>query len=431
MKKTLTVVSLGCAKNLVDMEYMVGSLLDDGYEMSTDEEAGDMVLVNTCAFLESARAESMEEISRWIEKKRNGSVGHVIVTGCLADKYKDMIKQKINDVDRVVPLRENRNISSIAGEILGTKPARTQSKKRVLLTRPHTAYLKLSDGCDNRCSYCTIPDIRGNFRSRPYEEILDEAAGLEKLGTREICLISQDTALYGNDLYGELRLPALLSELSQFGGFRWIRLLYCHPAHISPELIETIAEQPKVVPYLDIPIQHISTKILKAMNRRIDRKELKSLFKRIRDAIPGLKLRTTVMVGFPGETKYDFEDLLTWLSYMRFERLGAFAYSREEDTSAYHLTPQVPENIKEQRLKRVLNNQATISRWFNQTLMGKRIEVLVDIGGEHPVGRTPWDVPEEDGVVHLYGSPVKEGTFVEVEVTGCGNYDLEARIIKN
>ena len=429
MKKTVTVVSLGCAKNLVDMEYMVGSLLNDGYEMSSDEETGDVVLVNTCAFLESARKESLDEIDRWIEKKRSGAVGHIVVTGCLAERCGEKLKKEIKEVDQFVPLHGNRHIARIVGETLGLKPERIQDKRRVLLTRPHTAYLKLSDGCDNRCSYCTIPQIRGGFQSRSYEEVLDEAAGLEKVGVREICLISQDTARYGEDLYGEVKLPELLGDLSQFDGFRWIRLLYCHPAHVSTKLIEAFDELPKVVPYLDIPVQHISAKILKAMNRQIDRKGIKSLIKHIRDTVPGIKLRTTVIVGFPGETEDDFEDLLDWLSGMQFERLGAFAYSREKDTPAYHLTPQVPEDIKRQRLMRVLNMQVAVSRWLNQTLIRNRIEVLVDVGGAHPIGRTPWDAPEEDGVVYLHGAPVKEGTFVEAEVTGYTDYDLEARVV--
>ena len=427
-KKKVIVVSLGCAKNLVDLEYMVGSLLRNGYELS-NSDSGDIVIINTCGFIQNARDESLDEIHFWVDRKKAGNVAHIVVTGCLSERYHEKLSLNISDVDRFLPLERNKDIARICDEILDQDHVFSTDRKRILLTRPHVSYLKLSDGCDNRCSYCAIPLIRGHYRSRKYDDIMEEALSLARIGVKELCFISQDTARYGEDLYGKVRLSELLHDVTSKGTFKWLRLLYCHPAHLLDDIIRAVAELDTVVPYLDVPVQHISDRILTLMNRKINRMNIEGLFRKIRHRIPDIKLRTTVMVGFPGETQEEFEELLEWVRETRFERLGAFSWSPEEGTPAYDFESWVPDEIKKERLKKVMETQAEIIRDFNESLVGKRFQVLVDIGGDTPVGRTQWDAPEEDCSVFLYGKSIEEGSLVTAEVTGYKDYDLEARIV--
>jgi len=438
--------SLGCPKNFVDTEVICGKLREKGYQISEKIDNSDIVIINTCSFIRDAVEESIEEILNLVKLKKEGKVKHVIVTGCLPQRYKDdNLYRELPEVDAFLGVGDLLEIDNIIKRVLqGEQIIKVSSKSdflydyttpRTILTPKHYAYIKISEGCQNNCSYCLIPKIRGNHRSRKIEDIIEEVKGLsEKQNLSEIILIGQDTTLYGIDLYGKYKLAELLKKLSllELNNLRWIRLLYTHPTHYNDELIEVIANYPKICPYLDLPLQHISDKILKRMNRPIKKRNVISLINKLRDRILNLTLRTTFIVGFPGETDKDFEELLDFVKEFRFERLGAFVFSREEGTPAYNFPQQIPMRIKKERLKELMLTQQSISEEINNSYLGKEIEVLIDEikSGKTKIviGRTRADAPEIDGKVVLRTDRAQVGKFVKVKVTEASEYDLVGEI---
>ena len=440
--------SLGCPKNFVDTEVICGKLREKGYQISEKIDHSDIVIINTCSFIRDAVEESIEEILNLIKLKKEGKIKHIIVTGCLPQRYKDdNLKQEFPEVDAFLGVGDLLEIDNIIKSVLQSeqiykvcpepKFLYNHNTPRTILTPQHYAYIKISEGCQNNCSYCLIPQIRGNHRSRKMEDIIEEVKMIsEKQNLSEIILIGQDTTLYGIDLYGEYKLAELLKKLSllELNNLKWIRLLYTHPAHYNDELIEVIANYPKICPYLDLPLQHISDKILKRMNRPVKKNYVISLINKLRDRISNLTLRTTFMVGFPGETNQDFEELLSFVKNFRFERLGAFIFSREEGTPAYDFPQQIPMRIKKERLKKLMLTQQSISKEINSFHMGKEIEVLIDeIKSGRPkiaIGRTKGDAPEIDGKVVIRGDKTKVGKFIKVKVIEASEYDLAGEISK-
>jgi len=435
--------SLGCPKNLVDTEVICGNLLKKGHSISEKIENSDIAIINTCSFIKDAVEESIEEILNLVKLKNEGKIKHIIVTGCLPQRYiKDKINEELPEIDAFLGVSELSEINRVIEIILenkkvcmvGETPNYLYSYKtpRILLTPGHYAYIKISEGCDNRCNYCMIPTLRGNYRSRKMEDIIEEVKRLsENRLLREIILIAQDTTLYGYDIYGKYKLAELLKKLSllKIENLKWIRILYTHPAHYFDELIEVMANYPKICPYLDIPIQHINDKILKKMNRKISKKEIKTIINESRKNIPGLALRTTLMVGFPGETEKDFEELLDYIKEVKFEKLGAFTYSREKGTPAYHFSHQVPKKVKKQRLETLMLAQQKISKENNLSFLGQIKEVLVDElclkdGRPTAVGRTITDAPEIDGKVFVYTDKARLGEFIKTKITDASEYDL-------
>jgi len=434
--------SLGCPKNFVDSEVICGKLRENGYQISKKIENSDIVIINTCSFIRDAVEESIEEILNLVKLKEEGKIKHIIVTGCLPQRYKDdNLNLELPEVDAFLGVGNLLDIDSVIKRVLAgeqvykvcPEPKFLYNHKtpRTILTPRHYAYIKISEGCQNNCSYCLIPQLRGNYRSRKTVDIIDEVKILsEKQDLSEIILIGQDTTLYGIDLYGEYKLAELLKKLSflELNNLKWIRLLYSHPAHYNDELIEVIANSPKICPYLDLPLQHISDKILKRMNRPVKKDYVISLINKLRDRIPNLTLRTTFMVGFPGETDKDFEELLSFVEEFRFERLGVFTFSREEGTPAYDFPQQIPMRVKKERLKRLMLAQQTISKENNNHYLGKEIDVLVDeieLGKPNiSIGRTQADAPEIDEKVIIRGNKTQVGKFIKVKVTEALEYDL-------
>ncbi len=441
--------SLGCPKNFVDSEVICGKLREKGYQISEKIDNSDIVIINTCSFIRDAVEESIEEILNLVKLKKEGKIKHIIVTGCLPQRYKDdNLNQELPEVDAFLGVGDLLKIDIVVKNILQGEQIFKISPKpnflydyntpRTILTPQHYAYIKISEGCQNNCSYCLIPQIRGNHRSRKMEDIIEEVKLLsKKQNLSEIILIGQDTTLYGIDLYGEYKLAELLKKLSllELNNLKWIRLLYTHPAHYNDELIEVIANYPKICPYLDLPLQHISDKILKRMNRPIKKRDVISLINKLRDRISNLTLRTTFMVGFPDETDKDFEDLLNFVKKFRFEKLGAFIFSREEGTPAHDFPQQIPMRIKKERLKELMLTQQSISKEINSSYMGKEIEVLIDeIKSGKPkiaIGRTKGDAPEIDGKVVIRGDKTQVGKFIKVKVTDVFEYDLAGEISKS
>ena len=440
--------SLGCPKNFVDTEIICGKLKEKGYQISEKIDNSDIVIINTCSFIRDAVEESIEEILNLVKLKEEGKIKHIIVTGCLPQRYKDdNLNQELPEVDAFLGVENLLDIDNVIKSVLkgeqiykiGPEPKfiYNHNTPRTILTPQHYAYIKISEGCQNNCFYCLIPKLRGTYRSRKVEDIIEEVKMLsEKQNLSEIILIGQDTTLYGIDLYEEYKLAELLKKLSllKLDNLKWIRLLYTHPAHYSDELIEVLAHYPKICPYLDLPLQHISDKILKRMNRPIKKREVILLINKLRDRIPNLTLRTTFIVGFPGETDKDFEELLNFVKEFRFERLGVFVFSREEGTPAYDFPRQIPMPIKKERLKELMLAQQAISKEINSSYLGKEIEVLVDgIKSGKPkiaIGRTIGDAPEIDGKVVIRGDRAKVGKIVKVEVTEALEYDLVGEIRK-
>jgi len=440
--------SLGCPKNLVDTEVICGKLREKGYQISEKIDNSDIVIINTCSFIRDAVEESIEEILNLVKLKKEGKIKHIIVTGCLPQRYKDdNLYQEFPEVDAFLGVGDLLEIDKVIKNILqGEQIYKVSSEPeflynhntpRTILTPKHYVYIKISEGCQNSCSYCLIPQIRGNHRSRKMEDIIEEVKLLsEKQNLSEIILIGQDTTLYGIDLYGEYKLAELLKKLSllELNNLKWIRLLYTHPAHYNDELIEVIASYPKICSYLDLPLQHISDKILKRMNRPIKKSNVISLINKLRDRISNLTLRTTFIVGFPGETDQDFEELLDFVKEFRFERLGAFIFSREEGTPAYDFPQQISMRIKKERLKKLMLTQQSISKEINNAYIGKEIDVLVDeIKPGKPkiaIGRTKGDAPEIDGKVVIRGDKTQVGKFIKVKVTEASEYDLAGVIRK-
>jgi ribosomal protein S12 methylthiotransferase len=431
-------VSLGCPKNTVDAEEILGEIARAGHEIETDPALAEVLIVNTCGFIQSAKEESIEAILEAVGRKTSSLCRSVLVTGCLAQRYGSELAKELPEVDAVIGLgKVDEILQAVNATIAGEKvldvgdpgPWWLKSRGRLLSTAPWTAYLRVADGCDNRCSYCSIPDIRGGFASRPERNILEEATALAEMGVRELNLVAQDVTRYGLDMTGELRLHLLLDKLSEIEGIHWIRLLYCYPTRVSDDLIRVIAENPKVCPYLDVPLQHVSEHILRAMGRAGDKDAYRALFDKIRNACPKAALRTTFIVGFPGETEADIEELTDFVSEVRFDRLGVFKYSREEGTPASKLTGLPSKSAANARFRRLMKVQQGISLETNRALIGSRIEVLIEkINGDIAVGRSYRDAPEIDGIVRITNcGNLQPGCFISAQVTGAEHYDLLAK----
>ncbi len=437
MSTRVGMVSLGCAKNQVDAERMLYMLKDEGFEIVADAALADVVIVNTCGFIESAKQEAIDTILEFCTLKQEGRIKAVICTGCLAERYRDEVLREIPELDAVIGIGCNGDIVKVIRDIyagdepiteFGEKEALSIEGGRVLSTEPFYAYLKIAEGCDNFCTFCAIPHIRGRFRSRPIENILEEARWLAENGVTEIVVIAQDTTRYGEDIYGEPRLAQLLRELCRIDGLKWIRTLYAYPERITDELLDTIAEEDKLVKYLDIPLQHCNAQILKRMNRGGDKESLAALIKKIRDRIPDIVLRTTMLTGFPGETEEQFAELCEFVKEIKFERLGCFAYSAEEGTPAAEFEDQVPLKVKEKRSEIIMEEQMFISDRFNEEQLGKTIEVVTegfDRYAECWFGRSAMDAPEIDGKVFFTSDrKLAVGEYVKVTVDDVMDYDL-------
>lgn len=429
-------VSLGCPKNQVDAERMLALLKDEGYEIAYDAALSDVVIVNTCGFIQSAKEEAIETILEFCTLKEEGRIKAVVVTGCLAERYRDEILSEIPQVDAVVGIGKNDELADIIRQIYcgekvstyGNKEDLCFDEKRILSTPSYMAYLKISEGCDNRCTYCAIPGIRGRFRSRSIESIVTEAESLASGGVRELVLIAQDTTRYGEDLYGESKLAELLRKLAQIDGLKWIRTLYLYPERITDELIQVFASEEKIVPYMDIPIQHCDKEILKRMNRLGDEQSLISLIEKIRERIPGIILRTTLIAGFPGESEQQFESLCEFVRKARFDRLGCFAYSPEEGTAAVKFDGQLDEDIKNRRAEIIYDEQSRIMFEKNEAQIGKTFEVVCegfDRYAECFFGRSYMDAPEIDGKIFFTADKKPSpGEFIKVKITDTLDFDL-------
>ncbi len=430
-------VSLGCDKNLVDTEMMLGILRQKGYDFTDDETEADVVVVNTCCFIGDAKEESINTLLELAELKKSGSLKALLAAGCLAQRYREEIQQEIPEVDAILGTMAIEEIAEAVEQVLhgmaenhfrelNSRPA--ACRERVLTTGGHFAYLKIAEGCNKRCTYCIIPKVRGDYRSIPMEELVAQAEELAQKGVRELILVAQETTLYGVDLYGEKRLPGLLRALAAVDGIYWIRLLYCYPEEITDELISTIAEEPKICHYLDLPIQHASDAVLKRMGRRTGQEELRGRILQLRERIPDICLRTTLISGFPGETQEDFEELYRFVNEMEFDRLGVFPYSQEEDTPAAKMPEQIPEETKESRRDELMELQQAIAFEKAEQMIGSVLTVMVEgkvADEEIYVTRTYRDAPNVDGYLFLNTSAtLMTGDFVKVLVTDCNEYDL-------
>lgn len=440
--KKIGMISLGCPKNQVDAEILLAKIAEHGYEITNDVDGVDAVVVNTCAFIEDAKKEAIENILDMVQLKEEGSVGKVIVTGCLAERYKEEIAAEIPEVDAVVGLGSNKDIVSVLDSVFeadktleayGPKCDLPLCGERLLTTPPYMAYLKIAEGCSNGCTYCIIPSIRGTFRSRKAEDILEEAKQLADSGVKELIVVAQDTTRYGEDLYGKSALPALLTALNKIEKLQWIRVLYCYPERLTDEMIDAFAENEKVLPYFDIPIQHASADVLKRMHRVGDKETLLALIEKIRKRIPDAVLRTTLIAGFPGETEEDFETLCEFVKEARFDRLGCFAYSPEEGTLAAKMPDQIEDEVKTARGEHIMELQYRIFEEKNREIIGKILPTVVE--GYDPYtdsyyGRTYRDAPEIDGQINFTcGYTLEEGDFVEVEVFDVRDYDLIGEVV--
>lgn len=429
-------VSLGCSKNLVDTEVMLHTLLDAGYEITPEETEADIVIVNTCGFIESAKQESIDNILDLAWLKKHGRLRGIICTGCLAERYREEVMKEMPEVDAMIGVGSLAKITEAVKAVeegktytaFGDKETAPMGGERILTTPEYTAYLKVGEGCDNRCTYCAIPLIRGHFRSRPIEDIVREAKELEKIGVKELNLIAQDTTRYGRDLYGDYKLAELVRAICRETEIPWIRLLYCYPDKITDDLIRELRENPRLVPYMDIPIQHFSDPILKAMNRHGDAATIRDAVKRLREGVPGITLRTTAMVGFPGETEEDFAALCDFVREAKFDRFGAFTFSPEEGTAAAALDGQIDEQTKQNRYDTLMQIQLDISAALQQEKVGKTLTVLCegyDTVAETYYGRSAADAPDVDGKIYFSAKKrIKEGTFVPVRITEALDYDL-------
>ena len=440
MKKILF-VSLGCDKNLVDSEVMLGLLAEKGYTFTDDEAEADIIIVNTCCFIGDAKEESVNTLLAMAEYKKAGRLKALIVTGCLAERYRQEITEEIPEVDAVLGTAGYDHIAEVVEQALSGEQKLLwgdidrlglTDAKRILTTGGHYAHLKIAEGCDKHCTYCIIPRLRGSYRSVPMERLLKEAEELAAQGVKELILVAQETTMYGTDLYGEKRLHILLRELCRIGGIRWIRLQYCYPEEIYEGLIQTIREEPKICHYLDLPIQHASDRILRRMGRRTSQKDLRRILTGLREAIPDICLRTTLISGFPGETEEDHEELLKFVDEMEFDRLGVFAYSAEEDTPAASMEDQIPDEIKEARRDEIMELQQEISFEKAETMIGRELWCMVEgkVADECAyVARTYMDAPDVDGYLFIQtAAELMSGDFVHVRVTGAEEYDLIGEI---
>ena len=436
--------SLGCDKNLVDTEKMLGLLEQEGYRFTDDESQADVILVNTCCFIGDAKEESVNTILEMARFKETGSAKALIVTGCLAQRYQKEILEEIPEVDAVLGTTSWEEIVPVVKELLEEKKETHVTcfhsldelsgtgKPRILTTGGHYAYLKIAEGCDKRCTYCIIPYLRGPYRSVPMEDLVREAEELARQGVKELILVAQETTLYGVDLYGKKSLPQLLERLAQIPGIYWIRIQYCYPEEITDELIETIRSQEKVCHYLDIPIQHASDSILKRMGRRTNQEQLRRMVEKLRERIPDIVLRTTLISGFPGETEEDHETLMEFVDQMEFDRLGVFPYSAEEDTPAFSFPDQIPQELKEKRRDEIMELQQEIAFEKSEAMVGRVLTVLIEgkvVDEPAYVGRTYMDAPGVDGLIFVNtGEELMSGDFVRVKVTGAADYDLIGEI---
>lgn len=433
-------ISLGCPKNQVDGEVLLAKLADAGFKIVNTIEDSDIMIVNTCGFIEAAKTEAIETILEVAEYKKAGIVSAIVVTGCLAERYKDDVLSELPEVDAVVGIGANSDIVKVCQKALcGISTANFPNKcylplneKRMLSTPPHWAYLKIAEGCDNRCAFCAIPGIRGKFRSRPMDEVIAEAKTLAAKGIKEVILIAQDTTKYGQDIYGEYKLAALLKELVKIDGIDWIRLYYCYPQRITDELIEVIRDNEKICSYIDVPLQHSDANVLRNMRRVGTGEDYKALIAKMRKEIPDLALRTTLMVGFPGETDEQFENLCAFIKDVKFDRMGCFAFSPEEDTPAYDMDNQLDGDVKNHRQEILMDLQYGISESLNKSRVGKTYKVIVDSVKDNVcVGRSYMDSPEIDTGITFSSTPdIKIGDFVNVKITDVDGYDLVGEIVK-
>lgn len=427
-------ISLGCPKNQVDGEALLAKLAQAGYQIVNEIENSDVMIVNTCGFIEDAKREAIDTILEVAQYKEAGLISAIVVTGCLAERYQDEILKEMPEVDAVIGIGANSDIVKVCDKALcGIKTSNFPNKcylpldgERMLSTPPHWAYLKIAEGCDNRCAYCAIPGIRGDFRSRTIESVVDEAKSLVNRGVKEIILVAQDTTKYGQDLYGEYSLDKLLKELVKIDGLEWIRLFYCYPQRITDSLIDVIANEDKVCKYIDIPLQHSDATVLKNMNRVGDGNDYRVLLNKMREAIPGLALRTTFMVGFPGETDEQFENLCKFVKDMKFDKMGCFTFSPEEDTPAFDMKNQIDEDVKKRRQEVLMNAQFFITEASNKSRVGNVYKVIVDsfADGKY-TGRSYMDSPEIDsGIIFTSNKELNIGDFVDVKITDFDGYDL-------
>ena len=435
-------VSLGCDKNLVDTEVMLGLLASRGHQMVDSEEIADVIVINTCCFIHDAKEESIQTILEMAEYKKAGSCKALIVTGCLAQRYKQEIIDEIEEVDavlgttsydKIVEAIDEARAGHTSVEMTDIDALPLVESKRLVTTGGHFAYLKIAEGCDKHCTYCIIPKIRGNFRSVPIERLLKEAEDLVAQGVKEIILVAQETTLYGKDLYGEKSLHKLLRELCKISGLRWIRILYCYPEEITDELIQVIKEEDKICNYLDLPIQHASDGILKRMGRRTSKEQLVEIIGKLRKEIPDIAIRTTLITGFPGETQEQHEELMEFVDEMEFDRLGVFTYSPEEDTPAAEMPDQIPEDVKEDRQAELMELQQEIAFDLAEEMIGREVLVMIEgkVADENAyVGRTYKDAPNVDGLIFVESEEeLMSGDFARVRITGALEYDLMGEII--
>lgn len=434
-------ISLGCDKNLVDSEVMLGMLADKGYYFTDDETRADVVVVNTCCFINDAKEESINTILEMAELKKSGQVKALIVTGCLAQRYQEEIQEEIEEVDAIIGTSAIEAIVDTLEEVLSghrknhieaLDKAPAGGRRRIVTTGGYYAHLKIAEGCNKHCTYCIIPKIRGNYRSIPMEELLSEARQLVQGGVRELILVAQETTLYGVDLYGKKSLPRLLKELCRIEELEWIRLLYCYPEEITQELVQTIREEPKICHYLDIPIQHGSDPVLKRMGRHTDTAQIRQLISTIREEIPDICIRTTFITGFPGETEKDHENTMEFINEMEFDRLGVFTYSPEEDTPAAEMEHQIEEEVKKKRQEEIMELQQEIAFAAAENMVGKTLTAMIEgkVADEDAyVARTYKDAPGVDGYLFIHTDrQLMSGDFLPVLITGSNEYDLIGEI---
>ena len=433
MHINIGVISLGCPKNLVDTEVILGNLSRQGYNITNKVEQADVIIINTCGFIHDAKQESINTILEMAEHRTKGNCRALLVIGCLAERYKEDIYREIPEVDAVITIKEYVQIPEVisslvkAGKEKKIIPYEENYLNRVRSTLPFISYLKISEGCDNRCSYCVIPFIRGAYRSRNIDDILDEARHLSNYGVKELIIIAQDTTKYGIDVYGEPKLAELLKKLCRVEGIEWIRFLYAYPDSVTDELIEVMVQEEKICKYIDLPIQHISDNVLKAMARKSKSTQIKQVIKKLRDNIPDIAIRTSIIVGFPGETEEDFDELLNFIQETKFDRLGVFTYSKEEGTVAAKLSNQVPYKVKKARQSKIMKIQKEISKSINQGHIGKSMKVLIEGRNQthNYFGRTFRDAPEIDGIVYVKSEKdLAIGSIEEVCIKKTSQYDL-------
>ncbi|MEZ6141624.1 MAG: 30S ribosomal protein S12 methylthiotransferase RimO [Zavarzinella sp.] len=445
-EKTFSFVSLGCPKNTVDSERMLGKLVQDGYKLVPDAMGADVVIINTCGFIESARQESLQVINEMLDRKRAGEFRSVVVAGCLAERQRDMLLETVPEVDQILGVFSREEIVQAVDRahlnvveqrsLFRPAPVRAlEDTSRLRITPRHYAYLKISEGCDRLCTFCAIPKMRGKHITKPMEEVVREAKELAQDGVRELIIVAQDSTYYGMDLYGKTRLHELLQQLDQLDGIQWIRLLYAYPEHVTDALLSTLAKAKKIIPYVDMPLQHINDRVLKRMQRRVKRDSTVDLIQRWRKAVPGLTFRTTFIVGFPGETDSEFQELCDFVQESAFERAGVFTYSLESDTPAAKLDGHLTEEVKQERYHRLMEIQQQVAFAWSERQLNREIDVIID--GPDPEipnyyqARSHADAPEIDGLIRLKGKNLRAGDLIRAKVTSADGYDLSARAIGN